>query len=95
MVDEIDISILMSKWDETRKQIAELETKLEKYKKVATKLMDKNGTNELKDNNFSLSRKNITRETLTKNDLPIDIWNRYSKRCTYQSFYLRNNKQNK
>ena len=37
---------------------------------------------------YCLKKTDITRSTISKADVPSDIWNRYSKKTSYSSFHL-------
>jgi len=83
-----DIENLLSKWHEAKQEIAVLEKKIEKYKAVATNLMDKNNIDVLTSSNFVLNRKEQNRTTISRKDLPEEIWNRYCKELFYNVFYI-------
>lgn len=87
-----DITTLLERWDKDKKKVAELETRIEKYKKLANKLMDKQGQDKLNSDEFTLKRRNQTRSMLTKSDVPADVWDEYSRTVTFQTFYLTRNK---
>jgi diketogulonate reductase-like aldo/keto reductase len=89
-----DIDNLLSNWAETKEQISQLEYDLEKYKKLATKIMHKNGIDTISNNTFTLSRRELSKQTLAKNDVPKDIWNSYSRTTKYNAFYLSKKKNN-
>lgn len=87
-ITKSDMSVILDKWYETKIQICELEKKLEKYKKIADKYFDYNDINSISDNYFMLKRKEITKHTVSKKNLPKDIWNKYAQASTYTSYYL-------
>ena len=88
MSDEINIDELLEKWYETKAEIVLLEKKCEKFKKCSEKIMDKLNKDKLTASKFVLKRVEMTRNTVSKNDIPKDIWNRYSKETKFSSFYL-------
>lgn len=83
-----DIDTLLTKWFETKEEISALEKKLEKYKKAALKIMETNNTDKLSNNSFLLKKRDITKATLSKDGVPKDVWEKYSKKSTYSAFYL-------
>ena len=83
-----DIADLLEHWTQTKKQIAELEADLEKYKRLATRIMSQNNTNLLTDGCYTLKKRNLSRETISRADLPKEIWKQYAKSFTYPAFYL-------
>jgi hypothetical protein len=87
-LNENDIDNLLSKWYETKQEIALLEKKCDKYKKVAEKVMVNTNKNIINNGIYSLQKKNITKNTISKGDLPIDIWNKFSKNTNYSAFYI-------
>jgi hypothetical protein len=87
-VDVSDISTLLQKWSETKAEIIELEKKIDKYKRLASKIMDKNGDNTINSLEYKLIRKEMSRTTISKKDVPKEIWNKYSRNSIYTAYYL-------
>ena len=85
---DIDIDDLLSNWYKAKQEICLLEQKCEKYKKVSEKIMSQSDKNTLNTSSYSLKKIDIVRNTISKNDAPTDIWDKYSKRHNYSSFYL-------
>ena len=88
MSDDIDIDELLQKWYETKAEIATLEKKCEKYKRCSEKIMENMNKNLLSTSKFILKKVDMTRNTISKNDVPVEIWNKYSKETSFSSFYL-------
>ncbi len=93
--DTNDIDTLLEKYNDTKEQISILEKKLEKYKKYAERVMDDEDKDEISNFNFSLTRRNMSRTTLSKNDIPKDIWNKYARNINYPMYVLRKKKDKK
>ena len=93
--DEKDVNILLEKWYETKEQISSLEKKLDKYKKYAEKIMDSNDLDSLSSSSFSLTKREMSRNILSKDDVPKEIWTKYSRNITYPMFVIRNKKVKK
>ena len=87
-INNEDIDNLLSKWYETKEEIALLENKCIKYKKLADKIMNDSEKNTIANSKYSLQRKQISKSTLSKNDVPSDLWDKYSKRTSYSAFYI-------
>jgi len=83
-----DISNLLDHWMKTKKQISELELSLTKYKKLATKIMSKNNTDIIDSDDYILKKRTLSKKTLCKDDVPHEIWEKYSKTITYSAYYL-------
>lgn len=88
-IGDIDVEELLDNWQDVKDQISVLEKKMEKYKKVATKIMEKKGSNSISSKDYILSKKDLRRNTIAKCDVPLQVWDKYSKSCTYQAFYLK------
>jgi len=85
---ESDIIQLLEHWSNTKEKISKLEEQLEKYKKLATKIMDSNELSTLESQDFILKRRNQDRTFVTKSLLPKDIWDQYAKKSTFTVFTI-------
>ena len=82
-MEHIDIDNLLDNWYKTKQEITLLEEKCEKYKKVSTKLMEQLEKKSLNSTSYSLKKIDIVKSTISKNDVPYDIWDTYSKKTKY------------
>lgn len=85
----MDINSLLEKWKECKYQKALLEKKCEKYRKSISQHMDKKGTNQLDSKNYIVTRKNNTRQQLSKQNTPLDIWEKYATRFSYETIHIK------
>lgn len=83
-----DIQNLLKKWADAKTEIADLEKKIEKYKRVVNRFMDEKGNNTITSSQYTLRRKEMSRATISKKNVPTEIWNKYSKPSTYKAYYL-------
>jgi len=90
-----DVDILLNKWNETKEQIGDLEKKLEKYKRYAEKIMNETRSDELSNDVYVLTRRDMSRNTLSKDDIPSEIWTKYSRNIKYPMYTLRKRKTKK
>lgn len=79
---------LLERWHDTKQQIKKLEAECDKYKRAATKIMDKQGRSTLSSDYYNLRRTDVVRATLSKSSVPSDIWSKYSTQSTHQTYYL-------
>lgn len=84
-----DIDTLLEKWYTAKQDISLLEKKCEKYKKYAEKIMDCNRTDEITNDIYSLTRREMSRTILAKEDVPRDIWHKYSKSICYPMYVIK------
>ena len=92
MSKSTDISNLLSKWHDAKQEIILLEEKCDRYKKTADEYMKNNNINKISSEYFSLQRKKITKNTISKTTIPKHIWEQYSKTSSYTAYYLTENK---
>tara|TARA_B100000989_G_C19217776_1_gene334549 strand:- start:142 stop:417 length:276 start_codon:yes stop_codon:yes gene_type:complete len=88
--DELDT--LLKKWNDAKYEISILEKKIDKYKRATEKLMNKSNINSLEGNFMIVNRRNITRSSITKRDVPVKIWNEYSRTMSYPAYYINKKK---
>jgi hypothetical protein len=84
----IEIKDILQKWADAKTEIAELEKNIEKYKRVVNRIMDQKGNNTITSSKFTLRRKEMSRSTMSKKNVPTEIWNKYSRPCTYKAYYI-------
>jgi len=90
---EEDIDTLLEKWYKIKQEIALLEKKCDKYKKYAEKIMNDQEVNLLSNQVYSLTKREMNRAVLLKEDIPRDIWNKYSKSITYPMYVIKKKKE--
>lgn len=87
-MDSEDIDTLLDSWNQTKNEIASLERKLEKYKRAAERIMCKERNNSIEGSYYKLKKRVMSRNTLSKKDVPVHIWDQYSRECSYTAYYL-------
>lgn len=85
----------IDKFLETRDKLADLEKKHEKYRKTIEEYMTSQGLGEIKHNDLILKKSLSTRETVSKKDLPAEIWEKYSKLSRYTMITVKKDKTKK
>lgn len=83
-----DINTLLEKWSRDKEKISELEARIEKYKKIASKLLDNRSEDTLSSQGYLLTRRTQSRSTISKADVPADVWSDYSRKISFQTFHL-------
>jgi len=86
---DIDIEQFLQNWYDTKTKIADLQRKLDKYKKVADKIMTPNAGDQIRSRGFVLTKKVQSRKTISKSTVPNEVWENYSKRVDYPVFYIK------
>jgi hypothetical protein len=88
----MDINTILQKWDHAKKQKALYDKECDKYKDAVERYMDKKDKDSINSDYYTVSRRSNTRQILSKDNTPPEIWNRYATRFTYKSYYLKNRK---
>lgn len=87
-----DFKDFLSKYIETKNKLKELEKKTEKYNKMIQEYMTKENMNSLiheHDNQkYKFKKSVVSRDTISKKDLPVDVWDKYSKSSSYVMLHL-------
>ena len=86
------IDDVLEKWEECKKNISHYEKESEKYKQAVQNYMNKKDKNTITGNYYTISRRNNTREQLSKSNIPIELWSKYCNRFSYVSYHLKKNK---
>lgn len=88
----MNISEVVENYEKIKKDINSLEKKKESYKKHIMKVMEKNNLNTLNAGNFIVTFKNNTRETMSRDSVPYELWKKYCNKCNYKSIYVKSKK---
>ena len=88
----MDINDVLQKWDKAKKQKALAEKECERYKDAVDRYMNKKEKDSINGEYYTITRRSTTRQTMSKDNTPIDIWNKFSNRFTYKTYYLKKHK---
>lgn len=92
-ISPTDIDHIINKWNETKKEIKRLDEINEKYRMVIDKIMDTYETDKIKGTNLKISRYDIKRRFLTKENVPREIYDKYAIQKTITCFRISGNKK--
>lgn len=74
----MELDEVLRKWATARTSIAELEKKVENYKKQAEKALMRMGVEDYENDEFRLKRQVQQRSIMSKKMVPAEIWDRYA-----------------
>jgi len=83
----------IEEWNQKREQLKRLEKECDKYRNAIIKYMNTNEVDSIKTSKFRVSRKNITREVISKKKMPKDLWDRYSTITSYDKLSVTRNRK--
>lgn len=82
-----NFSEYLTKFIETKNKLSELEKRHEKYRRLIEEYMNKNEISNISHNiddiSYNIKKTLSSRQTLSKKDVPQDIWNRYCKTSSF------------
>ena len=87
----MDIDTILEKWDHAKKQNALYEKECERYKDAVQRYMKKKDINIINGTYYTVSKRSNTRQQLSKQSVPSDIWDRYATRISYDTYNLKKN----
>jgi len=85
----MELNEILSKWQKAKEQKSVYEKQCEKYRTAVERYMNKKSTNSIATDDYIVSRRDTTRQQLTKKDVPIDIFNKYASRVTYSTYHIK------
>lgn len=86
--EHASLASVLRDWNTAKLKLADLNKECDRYKDAVERLMDKKGVDSLESGGIKVKRKNIHRSSLSKNDVPKDVWQRYSKQFSYNAYFL-------
>ena len=85
----MNIDDLLEKWNAVNEDIRKAQRKVEKYKQAMNENMNQKNLDKIEGKEYAIHRRRITKLTVTKANLPKELWDRYSTRCTFDAYYLK------
>lgn len=84
------MSVLLTKWHQIKQQIKELEQEESELRNKVEKFMEARNVDQFRSGNFRVSRKKMSRSTLSKKNCPKDVWDKYAKVSNYSVIRIEN-----
>lgn len=85
----MDIDTILEKWELSKQRKADAEKECEKYKEAVERYMNRKGKDSVSSKYYTVTRRTNTRQQLSKQRVPPDIWEMYANRFTYTSYHLK------
>ena len=85
----MDLNKILHKWDKAKKQKILYEKECDQCKGAVERYMNKKEKNIIQSDKYIVSRLSNTRQHLSKQNVPLDIWDRYSSRSSYMVYRLK------
>lgn len=82
----------LSKFIETKLKLDELQKRHDKYRKIIEEHMIKEGLNminhKIDNQNYKIKKSLMSRESISKKELPQEIWDKYCKSSSYSTLRI-------
>lgn len=78
----------LKKWYRAKKKIEKLEKKINNYKIAITKELNRRGTESLSLNEYCVTRRRVSRATVSRDSLPPELWKKYSSMSHFDTYYI-------
>lgn len=85
----MNIDELLENWWKWRTVKLEADKKLGKYKKKIEKIMERDNSNKIQSGKYIVSKRKTHATRLSKQNVPEDIWDRYSTTTEYNTFTIK------
>ncbi len=84
-----EIKDLVKKWYESKRKASEYEKLAEKTRDLIVSYMEEKSLDTIKTDDYVVTKKSMSRNFLTKKDMPDEIWQKYSTNKTFDTYYIR------
>ena len=81
--------LVIQKYLEYKSKSSEIEKKLEKYKKLIKSFLKKSDLKKYESPIAIVTLQNAKKNTISKKDTPLDVWDKYSKETSYEILNVR------
>ena len=79
----------VEQWFKAKEKVSFYEKQSEKLKQQVIEYMKDKDVETLVTTNYIVSKKSMSRDTLSKKDVPDDVWKKYAKNISYEAFYIK------
>eukprot|EP00928_Gymnodinium_smaydae_P071829 TRINITY_DN55311_c0_g1_i1.p2 TRINITY_DN55311_c0_g1~~TRINITY_DN55311_c0_g1_i1.p2 ORF type:complete len:125 (+),score=25.79 TRINITY_DN55311_c0_g1_i1:63-437(+) len=88
-VDLTGLDKTLEKWNWAKGEQAAMHKVIETCKTEVEKLMLKHGVDELKTDRYCVKKSTQSRESVSKKDLPANLWSKYAKTSTFSVLHFK------
>ena len=88
-MDQIKLKEYVSGWNDAKDKASHFEKLADKYKQKVIDYMIENNLDTIKTEDFIVTKRTTSRDSISKNDLPEDVWKKYYKTTTYDTYSIK------
>tara|TARA_R110002111_G_scaffold65526_3_gene107365 strand:+ start:471 stop:737 length:267 start_codon:yes stop_codon:yes gene_type:complete len=83
-----ELSQTLKEWNNVKQQLKLYKKKDDEYRLKILKEMNRLNKNRISAGGYTVSRSRTSRETLSKNNIPSDLWKQYCTKYSYDVYRL-------
>ena len=87
--DLIKIKEAVEEWYKAKEKVAFHEKQVDKLRQKVIEYMKDKEVETIVTTNYIVSKRNMSRDSLSKKDVPEDIWKQYAKNLSYDAYYIK------
>jgi hypothetical protein len=88
-MDTTEIKDLVKKWYEYKRKSSDYEKIADKTKDIIVSYMEENDLDTIRTDDYVVTKKSMSRNFLTKKDMPEEVWQKYSRNKVFDSYYIK------
>lgn len=79
----------VEEWYKAKERISFYEKQADRLKQKVSDYMKSKDVDTLVTTNHIVTKKQLSRDSLAKKDVPEDIWKKYAKNLSYEAYYIK------
>jgi hypothetical protein len=87
--DLVMIKEAVEEWYKAKEKVAFYEKQVDKLKQKVIEYMKEKEVESIVTTNYIVSKRVLSRDSLTKKDVPEDIWKKYARNLSYDAYYIK------
>jgi hypothetical protein len=87
--DLVMIKEAVEEWYKAKEKVAFYEKQVDKLKQKVIEYMKEKEVETIVTTNYIVSKRVLSRDSLTKKDVPEDIWKKYARNLSYDAYYIK------
>jgi hypothetical protein len=87
--DLVMIKEAVEEWYKAKEKVAFHEKQVDKLKQKVIEYMKEKEVETIVTTNYIVSKRVLSRDSLTKKDVPEDIWKKYARNLSYDAYYIK------
>ena len=88
-MEQIKLKEFVESWNDAKEKASHFDKLAEKNKLKVIEYMTEHNLDTIKTENFIVTKRQMTRDSVNKSDLPEDIWKKYHKSSTYNTYSIK------